>query len=163
MRCNYNNDFNTVTIKNRRSRKSLRKRLIREGCFYKRRIFIVCAVLLEGGEEKGGGDLQVLFKVRWDTDAENLAYLEELVAAHPVEYRRVEAKNDGSNFTSYSNHYLGLEPNRLYIKVDDDIVYIHVSASQEGFPPFPTLSLHFFDGRSACVHHFGLKALCTSI
>jgi hypothetical protein len=71
--------------------------------------------------------VQVVFKVRVDTDAESQVYLEQLLDSHPQEYSRADPINDAPEGIGYANHYDDLIPNTLYIKLDDDIVFIHVS------------------------------------
>jgi hypothetical protein len=71
--------------------------------------------------------VQVVFKVRVDTDAESRVYLEQLLASHPQEYSRADPINDAPEGIGYANHYDDLLSNTLYIKLDDDIVYIRVS------------------------------------
>jgi hypothetical protein len=44
------------------------------------------------------------------------------VAQHPLEYRKMlpEAGLAGS----YAGHYAWMDPSRLYVKIDDDVVFI---------------------------------------
>lgn len=55
-------------------------------------------------------------------DKDDLAFIRELVARQP-HYR---IANISSDFSSWDNHYSDLFPGHLYIKIDDDVVFIQV-------------------------------------
>lgn len=68
----------------------------------------------------------MVFSVR-TTDSEDLAFLEALLARNPGLYRRHNPDTDPSdNVTRWRQSYEAVRPGRLYIKIDDDIVFIQV-------------------------------------
>jgi hypothetical protein len=68
--------------------------------------------------------VQVVFIVKTE-DEEDLAYLADLLVDHPGVYRRVVPTSvEGEN--RWARNYYGLVEARLYVKIDDDIVFIQV-------------------------------------
>lgn len=69
---------------------------------------------------------KVVFVVKTE-DPADLAYLEELLACHRRDYRAViPAGEPQEGEHQWAQHYGFLSPGRLYIKMDDDIVFIQV-------------------------------------
>lgn len=68
--------------------------------------------------------VQVIFRVNTE-DKDDLAFIRELVAGQP-HYRIVNLTSD---YFSWDSHYSDLVPGHLYIKIDDDVVFIQVCKS----------------------------------
>jgi hypothetical protein len=76
--------------------------------------------------ENGGLLSEVIFISKTDKK-EDIEYLNELVAQHPQIYF---IKKDHDLRWTFHIHYRNLDPNRYYVKIDDDILYIHPNAIQ---------------------------------
>eukprot|EP00884_Botryococcus_braunii_P006949 jgi/Botrbrau1/16255/Bobra.0066s0040.1 len=108
--------------------KELQSLQVRALVFYGRRRNVrLLNSYLEPNLVSSGGILhEVVFVVR-TADPVDLDYLRLLVDCHRGEYRAVFPKaNQGEH--QWARHYQGLRPNSLYIKIDDDIVFIQDGA-----------------------------------
>eukprot|EP00884_Botryococcus_braunii_P006952 jgi/Botrbrau1/16258/Bobra.0066s0042.2 len=82
---------------------------------------------LERNLASAGGLLhEVVFVITTDSP-EDLGFLETLLQRHPVEYRAVVKPKDVASSPGLASSYLGLYPSRLYIKIDDNILYFQDS------------------------------------
>ncbi len=76
--------------------------------------------------------------VRRQIDKEDLKYLSTVVAAHPDIYR-ISIPHSANSENIWSHNYDDVEPNRIYVKIDDDILFIQVRRALElGFLSYPT-------------------------
>lgn len=63
------------------------------------------------------------------TDPSDLAFLGALLARNPGVYRRHDPDTDPSdNVTRWRQSYEAVPPGRLYVKIDDDIVFMQACA-----------------------------------
>ena len=72
------------------------------------------------------GCVQVLFLVR-AAKANDMEFLDELVGMHPSAYEKVLPKDT----TTFQSFYDLLDANQIYVKMDDDIVFIAVSSPHD--------------------------------
>ena len=81
---------------------------------------------------------QVVFAVRTD-EKEDLEFLEALLARHPGVYRRTHGNSIRPYQTPAGPHwqesYSITHANRIYVKIDDDIVFIQVRATRADAMP----------------------------
>ena len=66
-----------------------------------------------------------MFAVRTENE-EDIEYLEEILHQHPDEYHKFSAGEVESNTGNWTESYGGLKRDHLYVKIDDDIVFIKV-------------------------------------
>ncbi|MCJ1405839.1 hypothetical protein MMC11_009069 [Xylographa trunciseda] len=92
--------------------------------FYGRRRFVTIlnCYLQRNLVENGGIIEEYIFVVRTD-DVEDLAYLEELLVANP---KYSAHRSSGSGF-DYSQMWSAVEKGNVYVKIDDDVLYIEDS------------------------------------
>jgi hypothetical protein len=69
--------------------------------------------------ENGGFLDEIVFAVKTD-NKEDLAYLDELLAANPAYSKHVPE----GNYKSWVGSWQVVKPKNIYIKIDDDIVSI---------------------------------------
>ena len=94
--------------------------------FYGRRQYVeILSCYLEKNLVENGGLLSEVIFVLKTNNKNDVSYLHQLVAQHPNVYSIKKASNLGWTFDT---HYRNLDPNRYYVKMDDDILYIHPNA-----------------------------------
>lgn len=107
-----------------RRRKSIFKNIqVSALVFYGRKRFVkILNCYLERNLIDNGGVLNEVIFLAKTSDPIDIKYVDTLIASHPNRYFKKNIEN--LNWT-FENHYRGLNPDRYYFKIDDDIVYIH--------------------------------------
>ena len=91
--------------------------------FYGRKRYVeILNCYLEKNLLVHGGILSEVIFISKTQDKEDLIYLQKLVAEHPRNYLIKNATDLGWTFHI---HYRDLEPNRYYVKINDDVLYAH--------------------------------------
>lgn len=94
--------------------------------FYGRRQYIkILNCYLEQNLIENGGLLSDVVFVSKTNNQADLKYLHHLVSQHPGTYF---IKTDTDLNWTFHNHYRNLDLNRYYVKIDDDVLYIHPGA-----------------------------------
>jgi hypothetical protein len=70
-----------------------------------------------------GGWLDEVHWVRNTEKAEDLAYLQEILDSSP-RYKMVDLSQEGTGFAGYNNAWGHMERGKLYIKIDDDVIWM---------------------------------------
>lgn len=96
--------------------------------FYGRRRYVkILNCYLEQNLIENGGLLSEVIFVSKTNQHADIMYLQKLVAQHPGTYF---IRNDSDLKWTFHVHYRNLDPNRYYVKIDDDVLYIHPNAIQ---------------------------------
>jgi hypothetical protein len=117
---------------------------------------------LEQNLIENGGLLSEVIFVSKTNKHEDIIYLQNLVAQHPRTYF---IRNDSNSGWSFHVHYRNLDPNRYYVKIDDDVLYIDPNAIQSMLRAKLTNSDAIFTTANVINHpdfsrlHFHLRAL----
>ena len=91
--------------------------------FFGRRQYVeILNCYLERNLRAHSGILSEVIFVSKTQDQNDLIYLHKLVADHQGTYF---IKNDTDLGWTFHAHYRDLDPNRYYVKIDDDVLYIH--------------------------------------
>ena len=70
-----------------------------------------------------GGWFDEIHWVRNTEDQEDLAYLQEILDSSP-RYKMIDLSQEGVGFAGYNNAFGHLERGKLYVKIDDDVVWM---------------------------------------
>lgn len=70
-----------------------------------------------------GGWLDEVHWVRNTDQPDDLAYLEEILKSSP-RYKMIDLSSEGVGFAGYNNAWNHMERGKLYVKIDDDVVWM---------------------------------------
>ena len=131
--------------------------------FYGRRQYVeILSCYLEQNLVENGGLLSEVIFVLKTNNNEDISYLHQLIVQHPNIYSIKNASNLGWTFDT---HYRNLDPNRYYVKMDDDILYIHPNAIESMLaakldnPAAMFISANIINHPNFGVLHLHLRAL----